>query len=232
MALLWLGSTPFFVQSEEATTEPVVTETTESGLTTNTANDAKTTTQESSTVTTTGLVPFQAVKEEKHWAIGVSSYSLGIYTEDNSYFADDYDYDDEFFDGGAFFVNYHFSESISARVQFYALEHEDFSEIEISGVDVLLYWGGGFLTQGFKWYIGGGGYSETLEVGNLEEDFSGAQFNGGIGYNWEHIGLDFSLGARTTSDYEDFADKGSDDLIDRDEDMFALTVALGVSVRF
>lgn len=214
VALLCLGTTSFLVQNVHAATDP-----------------AQTTTQESSTVTSSGLIPMQAANNDKHWNVGVSSYSLGIYTEDNSYFADDYDYDDEFFVGGAFFVNYHFNESISARVQFYAIEHDDFSEIEMSGVDLLLYWGGGFLSEGFKWYIGGGAYSETLEIGNYEEDFSGGQLNGGIGYNWEHIALDFSIGARTTSDYEDFADD-EETTIDRDEDMFALTAALGVSVRF
>ncbi|TRX57157.1 hypothetical protein [Thalassomonas sp. M1454] len=237
LAILCLSTSPFLAYSEESTSkpeslEPTVSQTSESDQITSTNNDTQTTSQETSTVTTTGLVPLTVAQDDKHWAIGLSTYSLGLYTEDNSYFADDYDYDDEYFVGGAIFVNYHFSDSVSARIQFYGLEHEDFSEIEVSGTDVLLHWGGGFLNEGFKWYIGGGAYSETLEVGEFEEDFSGAQFHGGLGYNWQHIGLDFSLGFRTTSDYEDFIEEGDESLIDRDEDMFAMTVALGVYVRF
>lgn len=83
----------------------------------------------------------------------------------------------------------------------------------------------GLLSEGFKAYIGSGFYSETLEIGSFDEDFSGAQINGGIGYNWEQVSLELSIGIRSTGDYEGFVD-------DSGTDVTAVSSALTVSYRF
>ena len=141
--------------------------------------------------------------KQKQWSVGISSYALII--DSDYYGADD-------FIGFAISSDYAISDNFAIRGAYYSLEHEDFSEIEVNGFEFLGYYGTGLMSQGFKAYIGGGLYTETLEAsGGLDEDFSGVQLNGGIGYNWESVALDLSTGIRTTGDYEDFYD--GDDLI-------------------
>jgi hypothetical protein len=148
----------------------------------------------------------------KNWSIGFSSYALVVSSDD---------YGDDDFSGVAFSGNHFMSDNIGFQFELYVLEHQDFSGIEVTGADLLAYYGSGLLSEGFKWYIGGGFYSETLEVGRFEEDFSGGQLNVGLGYNWESVGLDLSSGLRTTSDYEDSGD-----------DITAITASLSLSYRF
>ena len=151
----------------------------------------------------------------KNWSVGISSYAL-IVSSDN--------YGDDDFSGVAFSGNHFISDNVGFRFELYVLEHDSFSEIEVTGFDLLAHYGSGLRSVGFKWYIGGGLYSETMEIGSFEEDFSGAQINGGIGYNWDSVGLDLSLGLRTTSDYEDLAENG--------DDLTATTASLALSYRF
>ena len=157
----------------------------------------------------------QQVQPSKQWNIGVGTYAL-IIDEDNS--------DDITFEGFALSATYAFNDNVSIKGQYYALEEEDFSEIELSGVDMAVHYGTGLASDGFKAYIGLGLYSETLEVGSLEEDFSGAQIAGGLGYNWESVSLDLSLGIRSTGDYEDLADDSSD--------VTAVSSSLVFAIRF
>lgn len=151
----------------------------------------------------------------KNWSVGISSYALIVSSDD---------YGDDDFTGVAFSANHFMSDNVGFKFELYVLEHDDFSEIEVTGMDVLAYYGSGLLSEGFKWYIGGGLYTETLEVGSFEEDFSGGQLNGGIGYNWDSVGLDLSLGYRTTDDYEDYAEDG--------DDITATTASIALSYRF
>ena len=63
--------------------------------------------------------------------------------------------------------------------------------------------------------------------GFSDEKFRGVQLNGGLGYNWEVIALDFVLGIRETGDYEDF---GQDSGISTD--VTAVSGSLILSARF
>ncbi len=133
--------------------------------------------------------------DEKKFNIGIGTYALTI-----SYpsFVDD-----EFF-GLGLAASYAFTDRFAIRGEYYSLEHDQLSALEVSGTDLGVYFGTGLATQGFKGYIGGGLFNETWEISGFKEDFSGLQINGGFGYNWNVIALDLVLGIRDPSDYEDF----------------------------
>ncbi len=134
--------------------------------------------------------------EPKHWQIG-----LGIYNSTISY---DLASDDEF-SGGAISATYAVSDNLAFRGIIFSLEHDDFSEIDSSGYDLVIYGGTGLLTQGFKIYGGGGLYKDTWEVIGFEESFSGLQLSGGLGYNWDAVAIDLVIGIRNVDDYDDLA---------------------------
>lgn len=152
----------------------------------------------------------------KHWQVGAGTYAVVIEADD---------YPDDDFTGFNLSSTYAFTDNVAVRGQYYSTEHDDESDLELAGFDVVAFYGTGLLSEGFKAYIGGGFYSETLEVGSFDEDFSGAQINGGIGYNWEQVSLELSIGIRSTGDYEDFVD-------DSGTDVTAVSSALTVSYRF
>jgi hypothetical protein len=110
---------------------------------------------------------------------------------------------------------------------YYSTEHDDFSDLEADGFDLALYLGTGLASKGFKAYVGGGIFNETWELFGAEEDFSGIQVTGGIGYNWDNIALDFIVGIRDPSDYEDFIE----DNLFIDVDPAAVTGSLTLSIR-
>lgn len=153
----------------------------------------------------------------KHWQVGLGIYSSAVSYNNTS--------DDEF-SGGAIAVTYAMSDNVAFRGTIFSLEHDDFSELESSGYDLVVYGGTGLLTQGFKIYGGGGLFKDTWEVFGLEEDFSGLQLSGGLGYNWDVVAIDFVIGIRSVSDYDDLAnDFGS--TADA-----AVSSNLSVSIRF
>ena len=90
------------------------------------------------------------------------------------------------------------------------------------------YFGTGLATQGFKAYIGGGIFSEEWESPARTENFGGLQLNGGIGYNWDVVALDFVLGIRDPSDYEEFIQR----VLFVSTDAAAVSGSLILSARF
>lgn len=156
----------------------------------------------------------ETIQLEKKFNIGISSVALVISSDD---------YGDDDFTGWGVTGSYAFSDNVAARLDYYSLEHDNFSEIEVSGFEGTAQFGSGLLNYGFKWYIGVGAYTETIESDYVEEDISGVHLKGGLGYNWEQVALDFSVGFRTTEDYEDFSG---------DNDLSATTGALSLSYRF
>lgn len=131
----------------------------------------------------------------KHWQVGLGFYSTAISYETTS---------DDKFSGGAISGTYAVSDNLAFRGTIFSLENDDFSEFESSGFDLVVYGGMGLLTQGFKIYGGGGLFKDTWEIFGFEEDFSGLQLSGGLGYNWEAVAIDFVIGIRDVSDYDDF----------------------------
>ena len=132
--------------------------------------------------------------DQKRLQVGFGVYNLTV-NYNNSF-----DYE---FSGTAISAAYAPTDNLSFRVSFYSLDNDDFSALESSGYDLVIYGGTGLATQGFKIYGGGGIYSDTWELNGFEDDFSGVQLSGGLGYNWEVVALDFVIGIRSTSDYED-----------------------------
>jgi len=135
------------------------------------------------------------------FSVGVGSYALTI-DHDNVG-------ENEFL-GHSLSMTYAISDSMSMNIQSYAIAHDDYSDIEISGFDMSVLYGTGLASKGFKAYIGVGFYSETREFDRAEEDFSGVQLSGGFGYSWNKISLGLLIGARSTEDYKDLANNGED----------------------
>ena len=163
----------------------------------------------------------QAEEQEKKFNLGIGSYALNI-SYSNALISSD--------ELSGFGINalYAFTDNFAIRGEYYSLEHNDFSDIEVTGIDLVGYFGTGLATQGFKAYIGGGLYSENWSAPRLnDEKFHGVQLNGGLGYNWEVVALDFVLGIRETSDYED---SFQDAVIS--SDVTAVSGSLILSARF
>ena len=138
----------------------------------------------------------------KPFSIGVGTYN-SIIAYDNSQAADDE------LSGGALSFGYAVSDQFALKVTYFSLEHDDNSSIESTGYDLLAYLGTSLATPGFKAYIGGGYFSDEWELRSFSKKFSGLQLSGGLGYNWDMVALDFVLGIRDASDYEDFVNANS-----------------------
>ena len=163
----------------------------------------------------------QAEEQEKKFNLGIGTYALNI-SYSNAFLSDD--------ELSGFGLNalYAFTDNFAIRGEYYSLEHDDDSNLEVTGIDLVGYFGTGLATQGFKAYIGGGLYSETWTASGFnDEKIRGVQLNGGLGYNWEVVALDFVLGIRGTSDYEDsLQDAGIS------SDVTAVSGSLILSARF
>lgn len=158
---------------------------------------------------------------EKPFTIGIATYR-SVIAYDNAFAGDDE------LTGIAFSLGYAGLDQFAVRGTYFSLEHDDFSDIESTGYDLLVHLGTGLATQGFKAYIGGGIFSDKWEIGSFSKTFSGLQLNGGIGYNWESVALELILGIRDASDYEEFINANSSLNISA----AAVTGSLLVSYRF
>ncbi|WOH36618.1 outer membrane beta-barrel protein [Thalassotalea fonticola] len=153
---------------------------------------------------------------DKQWQVGIGTYALVLEPDDS-------DYDEDEFTGYNLSLTYGATDNVAIKASYYDTEHDDFSQLELSGCELQLLAGTGLASTGFKIYGSFGFYSESMEYDDIDEDFSGAQLGGGIGYNWEQVALDFTLSLRTTSDYEDFAEI---------DDISAATSSLNIAYRF
>jgi hypothetical protein len=158
---------------------------------------------------------------EKKFNVGIGTYALKV-AYDGPYLLDDD------LSGIGISVSYAFSDQFALRGEYYTLDHDDISALDDTGIDLVIYFGTGLATHGFKAYIGGGIFNETWELLGYEEDFSGLQINGGIGYNWDPVALDFVLGIRDSSDYEDFIQRA----LFINVDAAAISGSLILSARF
>lgn len=117
---------------------------------------------------------------------------------------DDAYYEEDVLTGITLAIRGSLSDNFAIHGNFYSTDHEDLSAIENTGTDIIAYFGKGLQSKGFKVYAGGGIFNETWELSGYEVDFSGIQFSGGIGHNWDNVAIDFMLSIRDPSDYEDF----------------------------
>lgn len=157
----------------------------------------------------------------KLWSVGIGSYAAIVGVDSN------YGDEDIEFDGLNISTSYAFSDNMAIRVNYFSLEHTDYSELDSSGFDILAYYGTGLATHGFKAYIGGGLFNDTWSGRNNDETFSGIQINGGVGYNWDVVSLELMLGVRSASDYADFVEDGGGE-----GEVVAVSSSLLFSVRF
>lgn len=129
----------------------------------------------------------------KQWTLGAGTHALVM----DSYFTDN-EYE---FHGAALSSSYYLNSNWGFRAQYYTTEEDNNSSLEISGVEINSFWGTNLDNYGFKWYVGAGYYSETLEYQNGDKDNSGLQLFAGLGHNWERISIDLSIAYRNESEY-------------------------------
>jgi len=157
----------------------------------------------------------------KPFSLGVGLYQSVISVDDALYANDE-------LSGLGFSLGYSISDQLAFRATYFSLEHDDFSEVDSSGYDLVGYVGTGLSSYGFKAYVGAGFFKDKWEVATFSESFSGLQVNGGLGYNWDSVSIDFNLSLRDASDYEDFVNNILGDKISAS----AVTGMLLMSARF
>ena len=165
---------------------------------------------------------YDGLEINKPLTIGIATYK-SVISFDNPYY---YTEDDEL-SGFALSLGYAMSDQFALRGTYFFLEHDDFSDIESSGFDLLGYIGVGLASPGLKAYVGGGLFRDEWELGSFDKTFDGLQLNGGVGYNWDAVALEFVLGLRDASDYEDFVNE----IFATGFDATAVTYSLMLSVR-
>jgi hypothetical protein len=136
--------------------------------------------------------------EPKNFNLGIGVYSLQLYEKTSE---ETNLYDSDRLNGVSLSAAYMLTNRIAFRGTYYSLDRGNFPDTEASGYDVLAYYGNGMAMRGFKWYIGGGYFSEEWDVMTVSYSFSGMQFSGGFGYNWQRYSFDMLLHARDKGDY-------------------------------
>ena len=134
--------------------------------------------------------------DSKHWSVGAGTYAFSL-ASDNDRVRDDTS------TGFNLNVGYAFNDHFQVRATYFSLEHDDRSDIESTGYDLMAYAGASFIERGFRSYGGLGFFSDEREFSFSSESFSGFQAGGGIGYNWGEFALDFVLKLREADEYED-----------------------------
>jgi hypothetical protein len=155
-------------------------------------------------------------------------FSLGFGLYQSIIAVDDSFYEDDELSGVGFSLGYAISNQFALRGTFFSLDHDDFSALESTGYDITGHVGINLASYGFKAYIGGGIFKDKWEVTGFSKTFNGLQLNGGLGYNWESVSLDFILGIRDADDYEDFINEVPGDNVSAS----AVTGMLLLSARF
>ncbi len=99
----------------------------------------------------------------------------------------------------------------AVRGHLYFTKHEDNDAYELEGFDAQFMLGSNLNRTGFKIYVLGGYWQETMSVEGTsakpslaEVDFSGYMAGLGIGYNWPSAALDFWAAWRDPSEYKDY----------------------------
>lgn len=146
-----------------------------------------------------GVYADTSVAVEKPFSLGAGVYRNVIVFDESSV-------GDDELTGMALTFAYAVSDNFALRGTYFSLEHDDFSDIESTGLDLLAYFGTGLATQGFKVYGGGGFFKDKWELGPFSKTFDGLQLNAGLGYNWNAVSLDLVVGLRDSGDYEEFVD--------------------------
>ncbi len=160
-----------------------------------------------------------AGEEEKKFSIGLGTYGFTIDYTDPAYVNRE-------FGGLAINATFAANDNIGIRGAMYSLEadNEDYNVYDgtdSSGYDLTIIAGTGLATEGFKIYGGLGIFNDTWsKPGYSDVEFSGLQFVGALGYNWEVISLELSFGVRETDEYTFNADVAS-----------AVSAGLSLSVR-
>ena len=137
--------------------------------------------------------------EPKNFNLGIGYYDLQIY---QTYSDETYSYDSDRLNGVSLSAAYMFSDNIALRGDYYSLGQGNIFDTDVDGFEVLVYVGSGLAMRGFKWYLGGGHFSEQWDGAIESTSFSGLQLGGGIGYNWERYAFDMLLRFRDPSDYD------------------------------
>jgi len=129
-------------------------------------------------------------------AIGIGTWGLTIRNPDTDA--------DTSYGGGTLSYQYGINDHIALRVNFYGAKQEDFDNLTIGGVDGQILLTTNARNNGFKFYVGGGYFSEKWknETTDKEESYNGGEVIFGLGYNFSRVGLDITGAVRPKSAYD------------------------------
>lgn len=164
-------------------------------------------------------------QQDKKYLIGLGIYGLELNVGDSAI-------DKDHFSGLALNAAYAFTDNVAVKGAYYSLKGDDFSELEVKGLDLVIVAGTGLATPGFKVYGGGGFFNETWKLSGFsgDEKFSGLQLVWGTGYNWAVVSLDLSMAIiRISDDYDELISKLSSEA---DASAAAGTLTIYLSARF
>ena len=130
--------------------------------------------------------------------------------------------DETQYSGGALTYQFGFHDHIAMRLNLYSADHEDSSDVTISGIDAQLILTTNARSKGFKFYIGGGDFDEKWVNGFRDISYSGGEFVFGLDYNWNRVGLDLAGGVRPQSAYD----------VPDEADILIVTGSLRLTYRF
>ena len=156
-----------------------------------------------------------AQAEESKGKIGLGSYVLS--TTDLAGATNNYN-------GAALVGGYNFTDTFSVNAHAYSLTHEVLTMVTMKGFDLMVRAGHNGL--GFTYFGGLGLFNETL-TGTIfgisaSHGFSGGLVGFGLGYNWEHVSVEWEGAIRGSQAYTDFTGK----------DTAAVNASFNVSYRF
>lgn len=162
-----------------------------------------------------------AVSDEppsRRHAIGIGTWGLSINNQDTD--------TDTTYGGGALTYQYGLNDHIALRVNLYSAKHEDFDDLTIGGLDGQLLLTTNARDNGFKFYVGGGYFSEKWknDINNKEDSYNGGEVVFGLGYNFSRVGVDITGAVRPKSAYD--ADGAND------PDLLFVTGSLRVTYRY
>jgi len=151
----------------------------------------------------------------KNWQVGVGGYAVVVDGHNNR----------NELGGNSLSVAFVLNDYVAVQGQIYSIDNDESYNFDISGYDINAYFGNNLHNNGFKYYSGFGFYKETLEYSSGDDNITGAQVSGGIGYNWPYVSLDLTLSYRSVGDYADYYNEDNNNVT-------AMSSSLTVAYRF
>lgn len=114
--------------------------------------------------------------------------------------------------GGLLSAGYKINKNFLLLGNYYSPGNGDFSDTDIDGTELLIYYGRDLTRRGLQLSMGIGYFSEDWDGPDNSESISGLQLGYGIGYRWDETSLTALIHVRNSGDYDDIDDRIEDDI--------------------